>query len=103
MNRSDHLRAFPDSGGHPPDRTRAHVADSKHAAAVGFERTLPSSVIAPSADEAFPVQRHIALCETIRIWIGADEQKHVADCAGGSFTALAVAPLHCFESALWPY
>ena len=79
MNRSDHLGAFADSGGHSLDRTRAHVADSKHTAAVRFERTLLSSAITPGANEAFPVQGHIALREPIRVWIGADEQKKVAD------------------------
>src|SRR5216683_933055 len=43
MQRRHHLRALADRGGDPLDRTGTDVADSKDAAATGFQRTAIAS------------------------------------------------------------
>ena len=73
MKRGHHLGALTNGCRHALDRTRTHVSDSEHAIAVRLKRmTIPAGVVS-RADEALPIQRHIALREPVRIRIGADE------------------------------
>jgi len=99
MQRSDHLGAFTHGGCYAFDGTGAHVTNREHAGEARLQRMVPFSAIASRAYKAFPVQCHVALRQPVRVRVGTDEQKQVADRVSRFFAA-PVTPADAFEVAL---
>src|ERR1700730_6938955 len=103
MKRRHDLGAFADGSSHPLDRAWAHVADGEDTLAIRFQRMTPHSVVDSCPDKAFLVQRHTAFREPVRIRIGSDEQKEMADRVCHLFATRAVAPAHAFKIAFMTF
>src|SRR4051812_4664764 len=63
----------------------------------------PHSVVDSCPDKAFLVQGHTTFREPVRIRIGSDEQKEMADRVYHLFATRAVAPAHAFKIAFMTF